>query len=175
MTINKGSNAYTIDDRDAERVGKYNWYWDASIGYWCTFRRINGFKRKIYLHRFIMGDVPAGRVVDHINHDTSDNRRDNLRICSPSLNLRNKRVRQNTKTGYANIEQVGRRYRLRAYIDGKKKTLGRYDSIAGALDAKGKYWLDLFGLDLLDEIDEAIRELKAEDSANDKGDKEHDR
>ena len=160
MEITKGNNAYTIDDIDAERVKLYNWYWDPSIGYWCTFKQRGGIKRKIYLHRYIVGNVPSGKVVDHINHDTSDNRRSNLRVCTPSLNLRNKRIKQNTQTGYSNIYKDGKRYRLQARIGGKNKTLGKYDTIVDAWDAKGDYWLDLFGLDLLDEIDEAIRELE---------------
>ena len=165
MQIVKGNNAYTIDDIDAERVKLYNWYLDPSIGYWCTFRRINGIKRKIYLHRYIVGNVPPGKVVDHINHDTSDNRRSNLRVCTQAFNLRNKKIRQNNKTGYSNIYRDGKRYVLQARIDGKNRTLGRYDSIIDALDAKADYWLDLFGLDMTEEIDEAIRELREKDAS----------
>jgi len=44
--------------------------------------------KRVRIYRFIM-DVPAKMVVDHINGDTLDNRRSNLRICSYSLNTRN--------------------------------------------------------------------------------------
>ncbi len=47
-------------------------------------------KRTIYMHRFIMG-ATAGTHVDHANGDTLDNRRANLRICSPSQNMMNRR------------------------------------------------------------------------------------
>lgn len=40
------------------------------------------------LHRFIM-NCPAGMVVDHINHDTLDNRKSNLRIVTPYENSQN--------------------------------------------------------------------------------------
>lgn len=43
---------------------------------------------KEYLHRIIM-NAPKGRVIDHINHNTLDNRKCNLRICTHSENKLN--------------------------------------------------------------------------------------
>lgn len=45
-------------------------------------------QRSLLLHRAIM-EPPTGMVVDHINGDTLDNRRANLRICTQGQNLRN--------------------------------------------------------------------------------------
>lgn len=166
MKIVKGNNAYIIDEEDAERLSRYTWYKDPSNGYWCTFRRINGIKRKIYMHRYIMRNESPYLVTDHINHDVNDNQKNNLRICTPSLNLRNKKIRQNNKTGYSNIYRDGKRYILQTRIDGKNRTLGRYDSIIDALDAKADFWLQLFELDMTKEIEEAIRELRKKDERN---------
>lgn len=41
-----------------------------------------------YLHRLIVG-AEKGQVVDHINHNTLDNRKDNLRKCNQSVNKLN--------------------------------------------------------------------------------------
>jgi hypothetical protein len=41
-----------------------------------------------YLHRLIT-NAPRGKQVDHINGDTLDNRRSNLRVCSHMENQRN--------------------------------------------------------------------------------------
>lgn len=46
-------------------------------------------RKQEMLHRFIL-DPPADKVVDHINHDTLDNRRTNLRITTQQQNLMNK-------------------------------------------------------------------------------------
>lgn len=54
--------------------------------------RLNG--RHVYLHRLVAG-AQKGQIVDHINGDTLDNRRSNLRIVSASQNMQN-RAKPNT-------------------------------------------------------------------------------
>lgn len=52
--------------------------------------------RNIYVYHDIMGVVPSrALVVDHINHDPADNRRQNLRLCTSSENARNRGCRSN--------------------------------------------------------------------------------
>lgn len=55
--------------------------------------------KSIYLHRFVMGS-PSGKVVDHINGDVLDNRRENLRICTVSENSMNRVKDTCAKSGY---------------------------------------------------------------------------
>ena len=42
-----------------------------------------------YLHRIVVGNIPSGLEVDHINGNKLDNRIENLRICSRIQNSRN--------------------------------------------------------------------------------------
>lgn len=54
--------------------------------------------RKILLHRFLV-DAPPVLVVDHINHDTLDNRRENLRVVTQAMNLQNVRAHRDSLSG----------------------------------------------------------------------------
>lgn len=64
--------------------------------------RVNGAIRLVYMHRQIL-DAPPGLLVDHVNHDTLDNRRSNLRLCSNQQNQWNRKPFANGFKG------VGRR------------------------------------------------------------------
>jgi hypothetical protein len=59
-------------------------------------------------------------LVDHRNHDTSDNRRDNLRLASYSDNSANQRSRN--PSGYKGISQVPSTGHWRAYVGGRVST-----------------------------------------------------
>lgn len=67
------------------------------IKYYCWYKSIRGsvesrFKKKLKkLHRFIM-DAKEWEIVDHINWDTLDNRKSNLRICSIMQNAWNSKM-----------------------------------------------------------------------------------
>lgn len=80
-----------IDESDQEMLSAWKWSYDGRGYAFRTSRKHEGKRRTIYLHRVVMGAQP-GEVVDHINGDTLDNRRSNLRITNYSHNLQNRRV-----------------------------------------------------------------------------------
>lgn len=100
----KNSNLVAIiDDEDYLKVKDYVWrltrkkYNDGS-NYLYVSSHINIAKYKtktVYLHRIIT-DCPAGLVVDHIDGNTLDNRKSNLKICTQSENCKNRRKRAKT-------------------------------------------------------------------------------
>lgn len=88
--------SFQIDDDDFDKIKKYNWRAQVMKRtgydqiYVISHQRIAPYKNKtIYLHRLIM-NCPEGMVVDHINGDTLDNRKVNLRVCTRSENLLNR-------------------------------------------------------------------------------------
>lgn len=77
--------------------------WGKNVKYARAYRgiSINGKKSTISMSREIM-KCPPGMVVDHINGDTLDNQRKNLRICTIGENNRNSQVEKN-RTGYKGV------------------------------------------------------------------------
>lgn len=64
------------------------------------------FKQKgknIKLHRHIMGVTDRSIVVDHINGNTLDNRRINLRICTQFDNMKNTVSRKNSTSKFIGV------------------------------------------------------------------------
>ena len=87
---------FRVDAEDAEKVIGIRWCINSN-GYVVTTvnKRTAALFDKpvgasVRLHRWIM-DAPDGMQVDHINHDKSDNRKQNLRLCTAEENQCNRR------------------------------------------------------------------------------------
>lgn len=87
-----------VDDEDYEELSKYKWYAQYDRGPKSFYaarssNRTNGSQSTIRMHRYIMrlcGHDLTGMVIDHINHNTLDNRKENLRVCTQYENCMNK-------------------------------------------------------------------------------------
>lgn len=100
-----------LDDEDYEKIIKENIIlhlkYDKTInGFYIQFH-IEDLSRKdkrttIGLHRWIM-NCEKGLQVDHINHDTLDNRKCNLKICTQLENANNKGFYKNNKSGIKGV------------------------------------------------------------------------
>lgn len=71
-----------------------------------------GYKGGTYrVHRLVMfmfGYDISGLQVDHINHDRTDNRIENLRLVENKINHKNKKKYNNNKTGVAGVGFISR-------------------------------------------------------------------
>lgn len=117
-------NSWCIADRTGHRGGYY------------AYSRIPGVypQDNITLHRLII-DAPPKVLVDHINGDTLDNRRENLRLVTDKQNNQNRhRVNRNSSTGVRGVCWHGQQQKWRAYlmIDYKQKHVGVFDTIPEA-------------------------------------------
>lgn len=80
------------------------------------------------LHRWIMGD-PVGLMIDHINRNTLDNRRVNLRAVTAEGNNQNVKVRRDNKTGYRGVTTHARGgFIAKLKVMGKEIYLGKYST-----------------------------------------------
>ena len=102
-----------VDDEDydvvMEAIGtKSKWYAHAPPG--ASHYAFRGTRKLPSMHRLIMGN-PEGMCVDHINGDTLDNRKENLRICTMSENSMNRRLRSDSQSGYKGVYEIKKPYK----------------------------------------------------------------
>jgi hypothetical protein len=92
-----------IDTEDYHRMGKGSkWFViknSRSNNLLYVYRNIwvDGKRTLEALHRFVT-NAPKGMVVDHIHHDTLDNRKANLKVCTHAENMRNRKNKTTHKT-----------------------------------------------------------------------------
>lgn len=101
----------------------------------------------IQIHRLIM-NPPKEMLVDHKNHNTLDNRIDNLRIVDKFKNQQNRKGanKNNKSTGIRGVSFNKRKQKYETYIgvDGKRIGLGYYETKEEAeqavINARKKYY-----------------------------------
>lgn len=101
-----------VDDEDYDRVARAG-SWNISKGRTGRIDQVRmcvgSGKRKVTtsMHHFIFGKPPQGMVVDHINRNPLDNRKENLRFTTAFVNARNAETFNN------NIFTRGNRFYVR--------------------------------------------------------------
>lgn len=145
MTINipltQGKTAM-IDDADLDIISPYKWYAMQVKNRFYAAAHIRYGKhhyRMILMHRLIMG-ASTGQQVDHINMDTLDCRRSNLRFCTNAQNQRNRAKHHDNTSGYKGVDWMKSRqkWRARIMIDRKEIHLGLFDDPIKAAEAYDK-------------------------------------
>lgn len=131
MYTNRG-DMFLIDLDDFERVKRIAWR-KTKDGY---FRgKYNG--KTIQLHRFIL-NVSNEVLVDHQDHDKSNNRKYNLRPVTTSQNGMNRNVASNCKSGVTGVcwYKAKQKWQAQIKINNRQIYLGRYDSFDDAVKAR---------------------------------------
>ncbi len=129
----------TVDEIDFVELNKNKWYarWDKNTKSFTAYHNMKSGGKwiPISMHRVIMGFYGKRRCVDHINHDTLDNRRSNLRLCSNTQNGQNSQKRlTNCFNKYKGVSVVSgdvnrtNQFRVRINVKGKTLWLGYFNS-----------------------------------------------
>ena len=131
-----------IDLDDLSRTIQYKWYCHEYENFkqYCQGTLNSG--EKIRLHHFILGiqkNTLQGKVVDHINGDSLDNRKANLRIITQQENLLNMKPQDPMKGIRLYYLKDGTpRYGARITYNYKTISLGTYSSLEEAQQAGKK-------------------------------------
>ena len=128
----------TIDKCDLHIFNAHSWSF-TSRGYLITkIKTPSGHRRCIGIHRLIMGD-PIGKEIDHIDRNTRNNSRSNLRAVCASVNRKNVSTRSNKSSSFRGVSRNEKRGKWEVVVraNGKLKWLGYFDSeaVAGLIAA----------------------------------------
>ncbi|MBQ6998249.1 MAG: HNH endonuclease [Clostridia bacterium] len=124
----KGEKFY-FDIDDYNKIKDYCWYMDTN-GYIVT----NSTNKDYHLlHRLIL-DAPNDFDVDHINHDKSDNRKQNLRLATTQQNCSNRIV--TNKNGINGVYLSKGKWSVNIGYKNKLIQIGTFKTLEEAISAR---------------------------------------
>ena len=148
---NSRTDYFIVDYEDYEKIKHDIFYWsivrkkigDRDENYVLTQRYDYG---NIKIHNYIM-NPEEGYIVDHINGNGLDNRRENLKIVTQQQNAFNRAIQTNNTSGHKGVSLVKRNNKWLARIgfNGKRIVLGTFDSYEEAVEARKMAEIKYYG------------------------------
>lgn len=122
-----------VDSIDSD-LAELNWH-ILNKKYVARHERKDGISQYVYLHRIILArklerdELLPTELVDHIDGNGLNNRRENLRLATMKQNTRNSKRKSGNKTGYKGVSRYKRdKFQAHIKVDGKSKFLGIFDN-----------------------------------------------
>ncbi len=152
IVLTKGFIAQ-LDYEDYLKFGLLNWHSNIKgLNVYATRTerygpRKDNKKKSIYLHREIV-NAKDGEYVDHINQNTLDNRKENLRICTNQQNSANTKGRPSIRISqYKGVRKNSNcnTWCARVTFDGKELYLGSFKTEKEAALKYNEKARELFG------------------------------
>lgn len=116
-----------VDDEDYEKLNQYKWH-SVGINMYYAQRTVHnkGNKYNIKLHREIMNVTDSKIHIDHINGNSLDNRKENLRVCSNAENSRNSKIKNSNLYGLKGIRfnKINKNWNAQITVNYKQIHLG---------------------------------------------------
>lgn len=143
-----------VDDVDFEWLNQRKWWalWSRQTkSYYavrCVYHPSTQKTETVRMHRQILGLVKGDKMYgDHINRDTLDNQRSNLRVATRSENQRNRGLQSNNTSGYRGVWYFAKCRRWQSYIKvhGKRRHLGLFLTAEEAALAYNRAAVELHG------------------------------
>lgn len=125
-----GKLIWKVNNRSRKVAGELaGWNNDLNYRVVCVDNKQYKIHQLIWLLHY--GEIPDGKIIDHINGDPSDNRIENLRLATMQENQYNSKLRKDNKSGVkgVHLDKRSGKWKAQLIINGKKKGLGYYDDL----------------------------------------------
>ncbi len=144
IPLTRGMHAI-VDAEDHEWLGRHKWQVQPSANHRTHYAKRVYRGRLILMHRQIM-KPPKGMFIDHINGNGLDNRRCNLRICTPGQNSCNRSKQRHAKHRFIGVQPCGKNtYQAIIMHKGKTHRGGTFTDEIEAAKARDRLALQLHG------------------------------
>ena len=141
-----------VDEEDYEILSRWKWQAVWARGTQSYYaqrsspRDVNGKQEIIPMHRQLLGLTKGNRLKgDHINHDTLDNRRINLRAVTAQQNAQNRKRYRDNRSGFKGVAKNYGQWVACITVDGKTTVLGRFATPEAASECYKKAAQERFG------------------------------
>src|SRR3990167_1297487 len=109
-----------VDDEDYDFLNQWKWYGlkcgDNVYARRHTTLGCSDLIKRIFMHHAIIGNPPKGEVTDHVDGNSLNNQRSNLRFCTQSQNSQNRKKMVNTSSKYKGVSFNKNENKWIAYI-----------------------------------------------------------
>ena len=124
-----------VSENDYQELSKYKWYLHSN-GY--AHGKVNN--KMSYMHTYLLKPTDDF-VIDHINNNKLDNRRENLRILTSKQNNENSLKRKNTSSKFYGVYFIQNKKKYRATIihNSKPHYLGYFENEIDAAECRDMY------------------------------------
>ena len=141
-----------VDDDDFRALSVLKWYaqWNVDTRSFYACRHVGTTKegkRPVERMSRVVVSAPTGMDVDHVNHNTLDNRKSNLRVVTRSQNSMNKSgPRADSHMGFRGVGKNKNRFRARIGVGGgASKNLRTFRTAKEAYAAYVRANAELYG------------------------------
>lgn len=136
-----------FDPDDVQLLVDYSWGIQRNHKngkYYIRGRKKKG-SRKVMMHRVIM-NAPKNSFVDHINGNTLDNRKCNLRFCTTTQNMWNRGNMKSNTSGYKGVSRyLNTKWKASITANNFRHHLGVFDCKHEAAKVYNKKAIELHG------------------------------